>query len=351
MNPLPRCLPFVVRFLMALGFLGMTGCPDILPSPPADPTPRPRPTATPVPLPTPVPTPTPIPIPSEVPDPNLPNATRYYEKARRGALLRTGEVQNEFFKTFPLIIPGQTVELSSSTGVEFSGKLRSYSTDFVTLEFQGQRRHIPTAELPHTQKVQIFQDLRRELVQLEAAIETYQRLKNDPVYPGDTLPRYLTYGELLEIGYPEVLLEHARLREQLGDHTYAFFVYGFLAKRNIPAAVHDLGRFYAEGIGMAPNYPRALQILKKARNLGHAASQELIDMIESVQYFEAEERDFRIITESVSVTCPTCNGSGILESRLGSQDTAGRNLPCNTCRGRGKVRKRVLKKVPLTPEP
>jgi hypothetical protein len=320
----------------------LAACSEVdIPSPlPKTPTPTPLPTATPTP--TPVPTPTPIPIPKEVRDPDRAKAERFLEKARREAMLRTQEVQEGIFKAFPLIVPGQTVELSASSGVEFSGKLLAYTGDFVALEFQGQRRYIPTRQLPHTQKLQIYQDLRKELVQLESAITGYQALKRDPVFIGDRLPLYLTYGELLEIGYPEVLLEHARLREELGDLTYSFFVYGFLAKRDLPGAVHELGRFYAEGIGMPPDYPKALRILEKARDLGHPDSAELINLIQSIDYFEAEERDFRIATEYIRVPCSRCGGRGVLPKAI-----SGTPLPCNTCRGTGQIQKRVLKKVPL----
>jgi hypothetical protein len=317
-----------------------TGCSEVPLPLEKEPTPTPRPTATPTPAPS--PTPTPVPIPVSVPDPDRDRAQRFLEKARREALLQTQEAQQGIFESFPLIVPGQTVELSSSNGIEFSGTLVSTSEDFVQVAFQGRQRYVPTRELPHSQKLQLFQPLRQELVQLEASISAYQTLKDDPVYLGDHLAEYLTYNELLAIGHPQVLLQHAREREALGDITYSFFVYGFLARRELPGAVYELGRFYAQGIGMSPNYPRALTILRKARDLGAPEAASMIELLESVEYFEEAERDFRIETELVSQTCPRCKGSGELPRTI-----MGEPLSCTTCRGTGQIQKRILKKVPL----
>lgn len=333
--------------LLACALLAATGCGDMLGSVLSDPEPTPRPTPTPTPAPTPIPTPTPIPIPKEASDPDRDKALRFHEKALQGVLLNTHRVQEGSFEAFPLIVPGQRVELTTKSGVSYAGRLVSYTDDFVTVDYRGQKRYIRKSDLTPPQQIRIYQGLRNELVRLESSIETYQSMKLEPEYIGEKLTQYLTFGELLEIGYPKVLLEYARLRERLGDTTYSFFVYGFLAKRNIPAALYELGRYYAMGVAMTPNYKRALPLLERARDRGHREAEALISTLEDVEYFEEEERDFRIEERHKQVPCPKCNGRGTLALRIEDNEGEGGGLPCNRCRGSGKIRKRVLEKVPL----
>jgi hypothetical protein len=280
-------------------------------------------------------------------DPAIRETTWFYQKARNRKLTLLQEVQNEFFTSFPLIIPGQQVETTNRRGIEYNGKLLFYRDDFVALDFQGRTRYIPTRDLTPTLQLRMDEDLRMEMVELEAALRAYEVLRNEGLPVGeDQLPLYLSYKELLEVGYPDALLNYTTLREEMGDYTYAFFAYGLLARREIPEAIHALGNMYAQGLGMPANLNQALRLLEKSKAMAHPESEELIQVLREIQGSRVQntDRGYHIVRENIEVPCDACT-NGFRASLFKSGSGQSQKIRCTVCQGTGTVQKRIYRKV------